>query len=83
MTGWLYAYRDQYKKLHQQPTPNASPILLLFIPNHRAFKIPTKQLPVSWNIPANVTYPQTGTNLLFYSIPQLASLIKNKKDQLC
>jgi Asp-tRNA(Asn)/Glu-tRNA(Gln) amidotransferase A subunit family amidase len=36
-------------------------------------------LPVHFNIPANVELPKNSNDLAFYSIPQLASLIKNKK----
>ena len=39
----------------------------------------TKQLPVLWNIPANVNLPKNKADLAFYSILQLASLIKYKK----
>jgi Asp-tRNA(Asn)/Glu-tRNA(Gln) amidotransferase A subunit family amidase len=39
----------------------------------------SKQLPVQWNIPANVALPKNKADLAFYSILQLASLIKNKK----
>lgn len=79
MTGWLYAYRDQYKKLHQLPTPNTLAYPFAFHPEPPGFKIPTKQAPVSWNIPANVSLPANRNELAFYSIPQLASLLKNKK----
>ena len=38
-----------------------------------------KQLPVKFDIPSNVNLPFNRSDLAFYSIPQLASLIKNKK----
>ena len=38
-----------------------------------------KQLPVKFNIPPGVNMPVNKNDLAFYSIPQLASLIKNKK----
>ncbi|WP_207491530.1 amidase [Aridibaculum aurantiacum] len=38
-----------------------------------------KQLPVKWNIPANVSLPKNRNELAFYNILQLASLVKNKK----
>jgi hypothetical protein len=79
MTGWLHSYRDQYKKLHEQPTPNSLAYPFAFHPEPPGFKIPTKQLPVHWNIPANVSLPTNRNDLAFFSIPQLASLIKYKK----
>ena len=38
-----------------------------------------KQYPIKWNIPDNVSLPANKNELAFYSISQLASLIKNKK----
>jgi Asp-tRNA(Asn)/Glu-tRNA(Gln) amidotransferase A subunit family amidase len=38
-----------------------------------------KQVPIEWNIPANEQLPKNKNDLAFYSILQLASLIKNKK----
>jgi hypothetical protein len=65
MTGWLYSYRDQYKKLHEQPTPNSLAYPFAFHPQPRGFKIPTKQLPLNWNIPANVALPANRNDLAF------------------
>lgn len=79
MTGWLQTYRDQYKKLHEQPTPNSLSYPFAFHPEPPGFKIPTKQLPVNWYIPANVSLPTNKNDLAFFSIPQLASLLKYKK----
>lgn len=79
MTGWLNNYKQQYDKLHEQPAPNTLTYPFAFHPEPIGFKMPTKQLPVSWNIPANVALPANRNELAFYSIPQLASLIKNKK----
>jgi Asp-tRNA(Asn)/Glu-tRNA(Gln) amidotransferase A subunit family amidase len=42
-------------------------------------KINTVQKPIQWAIPNDVKLPQNKNDLAFYSIPQLASLIKNKK----
>ncbi len=42
-------------------------------------KVDTKQLPVTWNIPSNVSMPSNKNELAFYNLLQLASLIKNKK----
>lgn len=79
MTGWLYTYRNEYKKLHQLPAPNNLAYPFAFHPAPQGFKIPTKQFPVTWNIPTNVALPANRNELAFFSIPQLASLLKNKK----
>ena len=68
-----------YKKMHEQPVPNNLAFPFAFNPAPPGFKVPVKQDPVKWNIPANVQLPQNRNELAFYSIPQLASLIKNKK----
>ncbi|MGZ3757591.1 MAG: amidase [Mucilaginibacter sp.] len=41
--------------------------------------VPTRQMPVSFSIPSEVNLPKNPNDLAFYSIPQLASLIKSRK----
>ncbi|MFK9832819.1 hypothetical protein ACJEN1_24755, partial [Escherichia coli] len=38
-----------------------------------------KQEPINWSLPTMVSLPANKNDLAFYSIEQLASLIKNKK----
>jgi len=68
-----------YEKMHQLHLPNAQPYPLAFNPAPVGFQIPVKQLPVNWNIPSNISLPANKNDLAFYSVLQLASLIKNKK----
>lgn len=68
-----------YRYLHQQDLPNALPMSLSFDPVLPGMHFGRQQLPLSWNIPANVELPADRDKLAFYSIPQLASLLKNKK----
>jgi Asp-tRNA(Asn)/Glu-tRNA(Gln) amidotransferase A subunit family amidase len=68
-----------YEKMHQQSIPNSLPYPFTFNPAPPGFSVPIKQTPVVWNIPANVALPQHKNDLAFYSVMQLASLIKNKK----
>jgi Asp-tRNA(Asn)/Glu-tRNA(Gln) amidotransferase A subunit family amidase len=70
---------QNFEKLHQQPIPNSLSYPFAFTPAPPGFVIPTKQLPITWNIPAAVAVPKNKNELAFYSITQLASLIKNKK----
>lgn len=79
MIDALTNYRNQYEKLHQLSTPNSLAYPFAFHPEPPGFKIPTKQAPINWSIPANVPLPANRNELAFFSIPQLASLIKNKK----
>lgn len=70
---------QNYQKMHRQPTPNDLPFPFAFNPAPAGLKVPVKQQPVQWNIPNNISLPANKNELAFYSIPQLASLIKNKK----
>ena len=79
MLGELKDFTELYKKMHARLPPNNIPYPLAFQPAPYGFAIPKKQQKIDWNIPANVSLPKNKNELAFYSIPQLASLIKNKK----
>jgi Asp-tRNA(Asn)/Glu-tRNA(Gln) amidotransferase A subunit family amidase len=69
--------RDEYLKMQAHPLDNSIPMSMWQMPvqvNNN-----TKQLPVKWIIPAGVQLPDKKSDLAFYSVLQLASLIKNKK----
>ena len=68
-----------FKQMHKQtlanhitPTLTHSAILPGMVFNE-------KQEKIDWKIPKNVTMPENRNELAWYSIPQLASLLKNKK----
>lgn len=69
----------EYLRMRSVPLNNNVPMSLWQSPVLPGMKFKTKQLPVVWSIPANVTMPVNKADLAFYSILQLASLIKNKK----
>ena len=69
----------EYTKMRSLPLNNSVPMTLWQSPLLPGMKFDTKQLPAQWNIPANVMMPTNKADLAFYSILQLASLIKNKK----
>lgn len=71
--------RNDYNNMRKYPLENGTPITLAHSPVLPGMRFETKQLPVNWNIPANVTLPANRNDLAFYSLPQLASLIKSKK----
>ena len=52
---------------------------LLFNPLPIGFSIPKDKGPLSWKIPDQVKLPDNNSDLAYYSIPELASLIKNQK----
>ncbi len=68
-----------YQYMHQQDLPNALPMSLSFDPVLPGMHFEKQQKPLEWNIPAGVSLPADKEALAFYSIPQLASLLKNKK----
>ncbi|HEX4373477.1 MAG TPA: amidase, partial [Puia sp.] len=68
-----------YHYLHQNSLSNDVPLPLWFDPVLPGKHFNKQQLPIKWNIPDNVHLPQNKNELAFYSISQLASLIKNKK----
>jgi Asp-tRNA(Asn)/Glu-tRNA(Gln) amidotransferase A subunit family amidase len=77
--GELRDYTATYRAMHRSYPKNDLPYPFAFNPAPYGFRIPMKQAAINWNIPANVTLPGNRNDLAFYSIPQLASLIKNKK----
>jgi Asp-tRNA(Asn)/Glu-tRNA(Gln) amidotransferase A subunit family amidase len=72
-------YANTYKDMHRTMPPNDLAYPFAYNPAPIGFTIPTKQQKIVWDIPANVSLPKNRAELAFYSIPQLASLIKNKK----
>lgn len=79
MTGSLTDNLKTYNYIHSQELANDIPLPLWFNPLLPGMTVPLKQLPVQFNIPSQVNLPADKSQLAFYSIPQLASLIKNKK----
>lgn len=77
--GELRDYTSTYRGMHRTYPDNALPNPFAFNPAPFGFKIPDKQVKAVWNIPVNVTLPSNRNDLAFFSIYQLASLIKNKK----
>ncbi len=68
-----------FERMHRLSLTNSQPNPLAFNPAPIGYTIPDKQLPVSFKIPNAVIVPVNINEMAFYSIPQLASLIKNKK----
>ena len=75
----LKSNQQLYEKMHRYSLPNSQQYALSFSPALPGYSIPARQLPVNWQLPANTSLPKDMEELAFYSLPQLASLIKNKK----
>lgn len=69
----------EYRKMHQFSLDNSIPMTLAQSPVLPGMKFEMKQEEIKWQIPKNISLPANKNELAFYSILQLASLIKNKK----
>lgn len=71
--------RSNYQTMRKFPLDNSTPMSLAHSPILPGMTFNKVQQPVTWNIPANVSLPTNRNDLAYYSILQLASLVKNKK----
>jgi len=69
----------EYDKMHRYSLDNSIPMSMVQSPLLPYMDLNKKHLPVKFTIPAGVNLPANKNELAFYSIAQLASLIKNKK----
>ncbi|MFI5131316.1 MAG: amidase [Chitinophagales bacterium] len=67
-----------YKGMHQTLPANDIPYPFAFNPLPFGNSVPVKQSIVKWELPST-QMPANKNELAFYTIPQLASLVKNKK----
>ncbi|MBA4166405.1 MAG: hypothetical protein H0X41_02475 [Chitinophagaceae bacterium] len=79
LRGHVNFEKSIYQKMHTELSQNDLTFTLAFNPAPSGFKVPTQQEKINWDIPSDVCVPKNKNDLAFYSISQLASLIKNKK----
>lgn len=79
LLGQVQSRAKDYDKMHLYSLDNSIPMTLTQSPLLPYLHIDSKQLPVKFDIPTEVNLPANRNDLAFYSITQLASLIKNKK----
>jgi Asp-tRNA(Asn)/Glu-tRNA(Gln) amidotransferase A subunit family amidase len=79
MLGNLNNYTNLYKGMHKTLPSNDLPYPFAFNPAPVGFKLPEKRIRINWDVPTNTELPVNKNDLAFYSIPELASLIINKK----
>ncbi|MEK6477350.1 amidase [Catalinimonas sp. 4WD22] len=70
---------ERYKFMHEYRLKNEVPPALLFNPLPQGFVPDSNVVLHQWNIPDDVALPASREEIAFYSIMQLASLIKNQK----
>ena len=68
-----------YRYLHQHDLTNDVAMSLAFDPLLPGTKYDRSQRPIHWDIPGEVALPANSNDLAFYSIPELASLLRRKK----
>lgn len=78
MLDGLKENRDIYNKMHQTYPPNDLPYPFAFDPAI-GMKVPGKKEKITWDIPNRTLLPANRQELAFYSLPQLAALIVNKR----
>jgi Asp-tRNA(Asn)/Glu-tRNA(Gln) amidotransferase A subunit family amidase len=70
---------QQYNRRYQLKLDNSVPMSLWQSPVLPGMQFETVQKQVKWDLPKNVSLPSNKNDLAFYSVLQLASLIKGKK----
>ena len=68
-----------YKAMHNLSLPNSVPLSMWQTPVVPGMHFNTVQKPILWKLDNTVQLPTNKNDLAFYTIEQLASLIKNKK----
>ena len=69
----------ELEKMRQYPRSNSTPLSTWQTPLLPGMKVNVKQKPITWNISSKVMLPKNVNELAFYSLSELASLIKFKK----
>jgi Asp-tRNA(Asn)/Glu-tRNA(Gln) amidotransferase A subunit family amidase len=68
-----------YKAMHNLPLANSVPLSMWQTPVVPGMHFNTVQKPIDWKLDNTIQLPANKNDLAFYTIEQLASLIKNKK----
>ncbi|GGA98947.1 amidase [Puia dinghuensis] len=68
-----------YQYLHAHPLYNDVPLSMSFDPLLPGTAYDRRQNPLHWDIPGEVSLPANRNDLAYYSIPELASLLRRRK----
>jgi Asp-tRNA(Asn)/Glu-tRNA(Gln) amidotransferase A subunit family amidase len=79
LQGNILVYKSIYQRMHRELPKNDLAFPFAFNPAPYGFQIPVKQQKIVWELPQNVALPKDKNELAFYTVAQLASLVKNKK----
>lgn len=75
----VYEEKENYNSMRKFNLENAVPNSLVFAPPINVNRIPKNQIQIDWEIKDDIELPENRSDLAFYSVRQLASLIKFKK----
>ena len=75
----LEEQRKGYEKLHTYSLSNDIPPALAFNPIPVGMSFPSIQHPIDWRLPEDVELPDRKEDLAFYSVGELAVLIRERK----
>ncbi len=79
MISQLEEYRESYKKIRDLDIGNEVPPARSFNPIPVGKKFNETQHPSNWDIPKKMALPDERSELAFYTIAELSSLVKNQK----
>lgn len=79
MYGYLGRNKSGYDSLRAYSISNETFPAITFDPHPGGFQFPEKGKDPEFSIPSGIEVPEDFEEIAFYTIPQLASLIKNKK----
>ncbi|HEX7844411.1 MAG TPA: amidase [Chitinophagaceae bacterium] len=71
--------KNNYTRMHTLYPANDLPYPFAFRPAPEEIKLSTKKERIDWVVPIKVELPANKNDLAFYSLPELASLIINRK----
>jgi Asp-tRNA(Asn)/Glu-tRNA(Gln) amidotransferase A subunit family amidase len=79
LQGDIISMKSIYRQMHKELPKNDLAFPFAFNPAPYVFAIPTNQQKISWTLPVTTALPKNRNDLAFYTVAQLASLVKTKK----
>lgn len=70
---------ESYEAVRAKPLPNSVFPAMYFDPHPAGYAIPAGQEAIQWGLPEKVSLPDDEEELAFYSVAQLANLIRNRQ----
>ncbi|HEU4473121.1 MAG TPA: amidase [Flavisolibacter sp.] len=79
MVNNIIGWKRIYSQMHRTLPANSLPYPFAFNPAPFGYKVPQAQQKINWPLQPKLSVPANRNELAFYSLTQLASLIKQKK----